>query len=257
MPKFKTERIILDGATKGELDFKIDVYVNEAGLFTATIPEHIAKLFKDCGIKLKTNGRSNGRPGYYESPNFKDLILTIEHDCKEYVSREMIRETIVIRYMVETTCSYAINENKEIVPNGYYVKEPYRSQQGDHIWREGTVSQNATWPQPFGLRLFCRPFYRRDYRYRSGKEVTEYHHVSYNDIERKDQPNLHWLASIAGMSKPEHAEMNEIEYTEKNAHFFVNFVKAICSLNEKLKQFIEPDMLALLIDNNPNLLGNP
>jgi hypothetical protein len=257
MPKFKTERITLDGAVKNELDFKIDVNITEAGHFTATLPEHIATMFKDHGIKVKTNGRRNAREGYYEAQTYFSLVEAIKHDCKEYVSREMIRETIVIRYIIQTTMSYLINKQGDIVPNGGYdwMKGDY-GKTDDLSWRQGTISQNATDPHPYGIRIYCDPCWKREYRYRSGKEVIEYDNFREDDAD-KNQPNLKWLAGLCSMKPPGGEAKKEIEYTEANAYFFVNFIKGLCKLNEMIKDFLEPDMLQLLINKNFTLLPEP
>jgi hypothetical protein len=254
MPKFKTERITLNGAVKNELDFKIDVNITEAGHFTTTLPDHIATMFKKHGIKVRTNGRRNGKAGYYEAQTYFALVEAIKHDCKEYVSREMIRESIVIQYIIQTTMSYLINKKGDIVPNGGYtwMKSDYGTTH-DLSWREGTIAQNATDPHPFGIRIFCKPFWKREYRYRSGKEVIEYDNL-YEEHATDKQPNLKWLAGVVSMKPPGGEEMKEIEYTEANAYFFVNFIKGLCKLNEAIKDFLEPDMLQMLINKNFTLL---
>lgn len=250
MPKYKTERIILDGAEKKELDFKIDVFINEDGFFTATLPDQIASLFKEKGIVLKTNGRRDGRLGFYKEAKYFDLIESIKFSCKEYVSRELIKTSIVIRYSIETTCAYLIDEkNNEIVPNGRWVSD-FQKENGS-FWREGTESQHASAPHPFGVRMYAKPFHKLEYRYKSGKETVEYKAVDeYYCTEC--QPNLKWIAAICSAMPTR--TIHEIPYTEKSALFFVMFYKTICGLNEKLKDFIEPDNLLDLIESHPLLL---
>lgn len=243
MPKYKTERIILDGSIKKELDFKVDVYIDQDGFFTATLPVEITDLFKERGIKLTSNGRRNGRLGFYSSATYFKLISDIEFSCKEYVSRELVRESIVIRYVIETTCTYLIDDEKQIVPNGHWVKG--YGDEGKN-WREGTESQHAASPHPFGVRIYAKPFYKKEYRYKSGTEKTEYKNL-YEDDCLESQPHLKWIAGVCSVREPK-GEVREIEYTEKTAYFFETFYKTLCSLNEKLKDFVDPESLMELID---------
>lgn len=253
MPKFKTERITLDGSERNELDFKIDVNITEGGMFTTTLPEKIMLLFKDAGISLHTNGRRNGKQGYYQEATYKDLIEAVKHDCKDYVSREMISQKMVIQYVIETSCAYLINKKGEIVPNGNWIEDGDYGKTEELSWREGTLSQNASSPHPYGVRIYCEPVWKRTYRYRSLKERIEYDRIRDTDFDRKKCPNLFWLIGLCSM-RPPHGKMQEIEYTEQAAFFFVNFVKTICKLNEMLKQFVEPEMLQELIDRKFVLL---
>lgn len=169
MGKMNTERIVMDGATKGELDFKLNVNVTKDGFFTAQLPEHIAELFASRGIELKTRLRGTP-PGYYIDDTYDKLIKNVKKDCEAYVSRKLLRETIVIDYIIKTTCAYLVSEEGEIVPNGYWVKDRSNPK---HDWRNGTEHQYAATPHPFGVEMYVRPMFKREYQYKSGKEKTE------------------------------------------------------------------------------------
>lgn len=56
------------------------------------------------------------------------------------------------------------------------------------------------------------------------------------------------------MSKPSGGRHREILYTEPVAAWFVNFVKAICMMNENLMQMIEPEDILMLSNNGSRLL---
>lgn len=259
MPVFKTIRITMDGSVKNELDFKTEVFIDADGLFTTTIPESIAQILKSAGVDLNRNTRRGSRPGFFSHKTFDGLVAQIKEACKEYVSKELIEESVVIRYVIKTTCSYLINEHGEVVPNGNWLNGLYATST-EYMWRNGTTPSHASSPEPYSISLFVQPVIKRRYRYKSGKEKMEMERISRSRIGEKVikgvkmGEHLFWLSEIVSHCEPGGQEIEEIEYTEKNAFFFVNFVKTICKLNEKLKDLSNPANLRLLISQNFNLL---
>lgn len=249
MGKLKVAHIVIAGASKKDLEFDIDINVSASGIFTATLPQHISALFSDAGISLDTNGRRNGNPGFFSNKTYDGLIRQIESFAKEYVSCQLAGKKIVIQYIIQTTCKYLINDAGEIVPNGRFV-EDYG---GRHHWKQGTLSQHATDPKPFGLQTYVKATIREDFVYLSGKTHTRYSEVP--ELECENRPNLKWLCGICCMSKPHFESLSEMDYNEDTAEFFINIVRSICALNEKIKDILDPKSIQQLIENKIKLLS--
>lgn len=254
MPKVKTESFSFDGSISKELQFKTDIFVDKEGTFSTTLPKDIVELFKEANIDLSTNRMGNA--GYLSDTKYDGLIKQISDIGKEYLSRTLTSEKIVLSYIIQTACSYCIDDNKNIVPNGAYIKDFVKG------WKGGTLETNATNHHAYGLQVYIRPCVRKDYLYKSGKTKIEYETISkafnYSDDVFKDKPNLKWLNCLIGMDIPSgnyNSETKEIEYTEATAGFFVNMITSICMMNERIKDFLEPEAILKIANSGFKLLG--
>ena len=69
-------------------------------------------------------------------------------------------------------------------------------------------------------------------------------------VDKNDRYNLAWLRDIVGIAPPkESSGIKEIEYTEEVAAFFVNMIKSICMMNERVKDFLTPDAIRMIAAN--------
>lgn len=253
MAKLKTEEIFIreDGDHGNEnlaLRFKIDINVAMDGSFTTTIPEDIAKTLIDAGIDLSTNHRRNGRMGFFEAGSLRELIAAVTEKAKNYVSRKLIEEKIIIQYVVQTTCSY-MKENGQFIPNGGMRK----ARDDNYKWLGGTVESTVQYPAAYGFNIWTNPCYKRTFQYASGKTK-----VFYERLERgmDDKPMLEWLNGIVAGEQPRQTrDKSEIDYTEDTAEFFVNMYKAIFAINEKVKGMVTPEAIKKLVDNKQKLLS--
>jgi hypothetical protein len=256
MAKLKTERIIIEDREFGKeklLDFKIDINVGQSGTFMTTLPEEVAAKFKEHGLSLSTNGRSNGRPGYFEASSLERLIKEVRDTCNVFVSKTLVSETIIIRYIIETACSYMRHEDK-FYPNGYVAG---RDGQKELKWKSGTIGTHAQSPRPSGFRLWTEVCYRREYSFIGRANKIDFDHISWNsDLSEKERPNLWWLSNVVSISQPE-GKVMEIEATEDVAEFFVNMHKSIFMIAERVREFVTPEGIKALIANKkgPNLLS--
>lgn len=231
------------------IEFKYKVSVNKEGLFTTTIDEAVVRLFKNANISLTSNAR--GRDGFFSGKTLKELENQIGEICSEYFSRELTEEKIVIKYSIGTTCTYCFNEKGEIVPNGNYVK----NQEGNYR-KGGTKQLHANTNETYGLSVYVKPFYKRKYKYRSGIEKTEYVNMRSNGRgQGLEDNNLKWLTNIVGIGTSNtKGPVSEIEYTEPVAKFFVDLIKSLCMMNEKIKDFISPEKIQELVNTQKALL---
>lgn len=225
------------------LNFKVNIDVSKGGVFSAILPSDIVEMYESANIIINTN--RIGTKGYYAESNIDNLIKSITKDAQSYLTTDMISSDIVIRYAIETCASYCVN-NGDFVPNAGWGHD-------ERYWINGTVSSNATYPKPFGINIFARPYKKQVFKVRStGKTFVKNTLISGITNEYKGKPNLNFLIGICGVSD-KGMKVQEIEYNEVNAKFFVDLYKSIFMLNEKIKPFIEPENLQLLIDSQKKL----
>jgi len=234
-------RIIKVPIRRGELAFSYNVSVDSTGMFTTTIPNEIAKQIQDAGIRLDCNKLSN--PGHFTSDTLKGVQAKVRAIVDEFSSRELIEEKTVLQYKIKTRCTYCKNPKGGFVPNG----SPEWVGSDDFKWYSGTEDLHSSNRQPFGLDLYVAPRIKRVYKYLSGREVVEYDRIEDQDVDPKT--NLYWLLGIHTMTTDHWDELDEIEYTEQRALFFVDFIKYICSINEKLIDLVKPENLIKALDN--------
>lgn len=260
MPKFKSEKIVVKGQdNEVALSFYIDINVDAEGFFTTTLPADVADILKESGISLKTNGRRNARAGFFAYPTLKELVDAVKAQCNEYVSCQLIEEKVIIQYAIMTTAAYLIDSKNEIVPNGNWLNGLYGTEP-KYNWRNGTESQSQQRRHPFSISIMARPIIKRSYRYKSGKDFIKHEKIP-SHIKPGENiipfvvmgENLYWLNGIPCSKFPD-TEIVEIDYTEKVAYFFVNFIKTICKLNESLVHLTDPENVKLISEQKFNLL---
>lgn len=236
------------------LTVTVDIYVDASYMFTATLSPEDAVLIKGYGVELKTNGRRNGREGYFASQTKEGLIQDIRGILKECLSKEVIKTEYVLRYAIWTACSFGFTTDDKIIPNmGWrHDGEPDKARG----WQHGTELTHAANRHPSGILFYARPYVKETIRYRKGNKV-EYHETSAFSARKVTPDNyyLRWLEATCSTDKPKNATLREIPCTEKNAKFFVEMYKAICRLAHTLAQFGDPEaMLDLIESGGPSLL---
>lgn len=193
-----------------------------------------------------------GNSGYFVDDTYGGVIDSITSKLKELVSKELIEDVIVLRYSIDTLCSYMINSKGEIVPNG-----SLNDQGMNYEWKGGTIETHATQRRPYGFNVYVQPFRRQTYRYRSGKKNVIYEGIYSNKYEemKVDLPNLEWLANVVAMEPSKDQELKDIIYNEKVGKFFVSLIKGICSMNERIKDFLDPESIMLAAHEGRKILG--
>lgn len=236
-----------------DFQFSYTVSVTADGLFTTTLPSDVAVMLKVALISLENN--RSGNPGFFSDKTLDALLTQVSSVITEYFSKKLVESKIVIKYTIQTTCSYCLDVDGEIVPNGMpeWVGEDRNGKHG-YKWQNGTIGQNATNPHPFGLSVFARASKKEVFQYRSGKTVSKYSYLNSGDIDREEQRYLHHLNSFASMSAPKGENPREIDYTENVARFFVDLLTSICRINEKIKDVLEPDKIAIIAESGQKLL---
>ena len=197
MAKLCTERIHADaekGSSDGSISIKFDIFVNKSGEFTTTLPKEIVDQLEAAQIFLQTTNRM-GTKGFLTSSTKDGLIKKVSELAKEYVSRELVSEKLVIRYAIETKMSYQLSKEGKVLPNGAFIDGTG--------WRSGTIGTNATNRAPYGLKVYAGVFAKKDWKYKSGIIKTTLDGFwGSNSISqtREEAPNLHWLANLTTTS---------------------------------------------------------
>jgi len=251
-----------------ERDFSVTLHLTQEGVFTTTLPPEIASLMLDHGCELEKNRLGNY--GYFESTTFEGIRTAISAQITALCSEKLISETRVLLYEIGTHVSYCLDSiDGGIYPNGYYMPiDVYRSKSTS--WREGTHRTSSPSDcHPFSLSVYVAPYIREEYEYLTGKRRVAYNRFPRPDIAAHGEDPWLWLAGLGHMGPEESFYLDrdrsqrlprgvsEIEYTEEVGHFFVNLIKGLCMLNERIKPFLTPDTIQALISGGMGLLSAP
>ncbi len=215
-----------------QLKFRYEVSVNSSGIFTTTIPSDVAGQLIKVGIKLGANRIGNA--GFFSAESLAELQGIIAEVCDKYSSRELIEEKIILRYSLNTTCSYCITKDGTIVPNGTYAVDI----DGDYEWSGGTIETNATYPKPFGFNCYVKPIRVRIWEFLNGEIYKEEYRNSHDEWD--GDSILRWLDGLCAMASD--GKCKDIDYTPELGEFFKSVVMYIIKLNEKLKSVFGEDI---------------
>ena len=227
--------------------FTTSVHVDTEGHFSTTLPETITTLLAEHGIKT---GQSRAKKwGYYRRDTLAGLKEAVGADLKTLCSEKEIDRREIIRYAIATACSYAISKDGQFMP---FADPDMTDGTG---WHDGTVERNANCRGPFGIQVYAHCYRKITYRFdATGKERVEYESMrEFNhSTERCMADDVQWLCNIPCLAPTsdrfgEYAlKTSEIPLTSANAAFFVNLLKSLFSLNEKLKPFLNPEGIQTL-----------
>ena len=135
------------------LSVTVKVNITQKGVLTTTLSKEDVDKIRSYGIKLPTNRLGN--EGYFNSTSFSDLVSQIRKVLKRCLSYKIVEEVPVIKYQLETLCSFAYDKNGNIVPNPS-VEWTGNYENGE--WRDGTSRLDALNAEPFGFSIYAKPF---------------------------------------------------------------------------------------------------
>lgn len=248
MGKFKKEKFQFidtkDRENSDKLEITADILINASGQFYTNLDPDLMRKFKDVGIEAGTATRTD-EVGYFQADTYAELAGMIRRIGEEYITKEIVSETLKIEYSIETNCHYA-KDGFGIYPNGYDVQE----KDADY-WREGTIRNTFNHPESYGFEFYARPFVERTYKYRSGKLFSK----KIWTTEEGFGENGLWLKKIIRQAAPSGGTLREIEYTEEIAGFFRALFESLFLMNEKIKDFVGPEQIRLMAHQGKKLLG--
>ncbi len=265
MAKLKTETLVFDGAERHELTIIFDVNVNKDGTFSTTLPPDIVQLLAEANIDMAQN--QLGKKGYFVAYTYDELIKKVRLTMNDYMSREITSEKIVIKYCIQTRCSYAFDKDGNIIPNpgsGWSgvadgINERSGGTERFANWIDGNFPINATSNSAFGFLVYAQPMVRRDYKYKSGKTKTEYDGMSHGGMIAHNALEagyyLRWLSDVPCIDVPDGGRVKEMDYSESVCEFFVGMIKSIAMMNEKIKDFLEPEVIKTIADQKIKFLA--
>jgi hypothetical protein len=264
MAKLKTEKLVFDGTEKREFAISFDINVNKDGSFTTTIPSDIVKLFEDASIDVSRN--QLGNKGYFTANTYDGLVKKVKDTCLEYMSREMILEKVILKYCIQTRCSYAFDKDGVVIPNPSAtwsgVKDEWDKNRCCYNsfakWIEGTVDISSNNNSSFGFLIYAEPMIRWDWKYKSGKVKIEYTKMCYGgeiaELALEDGYFLRWLNDVPCITMPPDGDMKEMDYSESVCEFFVGIIKSVAMMNEKIKDFLEPEAIQMIAEKKMKFL---
>lgn len=259
MAKIKTLRVHkTDPKTKTTLiDFTININANAQGKFYAKLPEDILKRLKETNTLPKTFERDGSCYAQTLNELEKEIFLAID----PLVNYKLISDIIVIKYRIKSACNYAISKSGQFFPHGacqYKSIEFEKDTCGNIIFQHGTEERNSGTKQgPYGINIGITLRRKITRQYADGSQKTYYDYVNDNSLEE----NGKWLRELIGMTPLENAwawentdNLPEIEYNERNALFFRQFITGIFKINELVKHLNNENMLQEMINKNKSLM---
>lgn len=235
--------------------FDTPVSVTKDGMFTTTLPREAAETLESYGPKLDVNRA--GRAGFFSSDTLEGLRREIEKAVNEAISKELVEDKLIIKYSVTTKCSYAIDTDGEIIPNGCWRKDPVeRGKEYGTDWREGNANSRSYGNLPT-VSVFARVFHKRTYAYRSGRTIQKLE-IYRPKIKDGRGSSIDWINSLCNISssdsifdhKEDYTHTPEVDATEENAAMFVRLFKLIFQCNELFKNLNIPEFFLEMVAKN-------
>lgn len=227
------------------LSVTVAVNVTKEGLFTTTLSKE--DLDKIHSYKIKLPVSRLGNEGYFNSTSLSNLESQIREVLERCLSYRIVEEVPVIKYQLETLCSFAYGKNGDIVPN---PSAEWTGNNDNIEWRYGTSCLDAFNAQPFGFSIYAKPFLKRIIEYGNGETKTEY-----DKLSTEKGTYTHWLDCVTCMSYNRHKPVMEVECNECTSKLFVDMVKSICNISEQVKSFVNPEQIKAIAESNESLLS--
>ena len=209
------------------LSFNYDVNIDTQGNFTTTIPKEVAEKLMSIGVKLDENRRHNY--GFFSAESLRELEKKVEETADKYSKKKLIDEKIVIKYAVDTVCSYCKGISGKLYPNGRWEQDAEGHENGYH-WMEGTKKNYSISPYSFEVAFELNKV--KTWVFPNGEKSKEY--LRLEDTNTKDDELLHWLNSLCGLSPSSSSTVKEIEYTREIGLLFRDMVLFIFNINENI-----------------------
>ena len=233
------------------LSFKYDVSVDKQGNFTTTIPKEVSEKLMSIGIKLNTSRRQN--PGFFSAESLMELEKQVKEVADKYSKKKLVSEKIIMRYSVDTRCSYCRSAKGNIYPNGRW-EEDAEGHENSYHWIESSLKQSAMNCGPFALEVAFELVKRRIWQFPNKETTTEYERLGESDLKKDGV--MDWLHALCGIDFA-HNNAKEIEYTNEIGLFFKNMMMFIISINERICQVFGGEFDLSKIEPLKLTSGNP
>lgn len=175
-----------------------------------------------------------------------DLESQIREVLKRCLSYKIVEEVPVIKYQLETNCTFSYDKNGNIVPN---PSKEWTGGDENGEWRDGTSRLDALNAQPFGFSVYAKPFLKRVIEYGNGETKVEY-----SRLNTEKGTYAHWLNCVTSISYNRYKQVMEVECNECTSKLFVDMIKSICNISEQVKSFINPEQIKAIAGSNEPIL---
>lgn len=118
MGAFKTHDFYYKSSDGTAYNYKLRININAEGIFTCTLPGEAAELLSSLGVELMINRQKNA--GFYQHETMAGLLKLITNDFEEAFSQELVEDIVVLKYWINTRCTYGKRSDGEIIPNLAY-----------------------------------------------------------------------------------------------------------------------------------------
>ena len=223
------------------LSFNYDVNIDKVGNFTTTIPKEVAEKLISIGVKLNQNRRHNY--GFFSAISLNELEDKVKKTADKYSRKELVDEKIVIKYAVNTDCSYCRGVSGALYPNGYWEQQAEGYDNSYH-WVEGTKKNHGVGAYSFEVGFEIKKV--KTWIFPNGEKSKEYLRLEESEAEKDEL--LNWLNSLRGLSASPAYTVKEIEYTKEIGVLFRDMVLFIFNINEKIYSIFGKDFDLTKID---------
>lgn len=182
----------------------------------------------------------------FNSIALSDLESQIREVLKRCLSYKIVEEVPVIKYQLETNCTFSYDKNGNIVPN---PSKEWTGGDENGKWRDGTSRLDALNTQPFGFSVYAKPFLKRVIEYGNGETKVEY-----GRLNTEKGTYAHWLNCVTSISYNRHKQVMEVECNECTSKLFVDMIKSICNISEQVKSFVNPEQIKAIAESNEPIL---
>lgn len=258
MAKIKTLHVFKRDTKAGKtlIDFNIDINVNSKGNFYATLPDNIIKELDAINMMPAVFDVIKHGTAYADTLN--EIESAINSAICPLIEYKQVENIIVIKYKMSSACVYVKSKDGRYFPHSVLSKdiEYVSDSKGDPLFIHGTENRDCTNKGSYYIKVSC--FFRRKItnKYPDGTCKTYYDYIEPKDLEE----NGIWLHDLIGMftddsgwfDKIDH--LPEIEYNEKNALFFRQFITGIFKINDYIRSLNDTNMLKEVINHNKALL---
>lgn len=222
---------------------KYDVYCDKDGIFSTTLPKDFVNEYEATGLEMASNRM--GTSGYIHSESLKGLAEKVENTVKELFQKEVVSDTLVIRYSFNTYCHYCINEKGDILANGDGVED----WKNVNAWRNGTEDHSSMSVKPYGFAVGVHIQRKIVYRHLTGRETSVVGKAEESQLCEDGK----FLKRLIRINHGRNTQ--EMEYTPERAKFFADLIRGICTMNERIKDMVtDPVAMIGIADSGKKLL---
>jgi hypothetical protein len=258
MPRLPSIKFEFKSKSGDNLIFTSEVYVNNEGEFSVTIPDNlfdicrgIARINKEFHDKVTIASPSGAAQINYRiyasSLDLCKKLIGVAGD--EYVTCETTTEKVIL-YDSDIRVCYTKDDEGNIYTNGY---TPVPRVLAKH---QGTLHATET-DKYYKVGFAAKIFDKITYKHGSSQKIEYKKSEMQGQMHSYPETYHDKLNSFVGLNMPTQG-MKEILYTEEAAKFFYELMIGMCTLADRLSNFINDEsQVKLAIEQQQRFLTLP